>query len=256
MAVPIVSSTAFAGEDDIRLDRGRHRDVTMTKILVADEQALYRTGLRVVIAAALPGVDFVEADDMATLLRILENDAEVTLALISLSLIEARGPEIIRELRRAASKPHYAVIATDCSFDLVLRYVAEGFEGFISKLQRDDEIVTAVNDLLAGRLSVPSGLVPAVSRREERAPRRPMPRRSVWQQNPFGLTPRQKAVLGLLADGLSNREIAQALHIAEPTTKIHVSALMRALNVRNRTEAAVLAKTLFRAIERSEDSER
>jgi DNA-binding NarL/FixJ family response regulator len=228
----------------------------MTTILVADEQALYRTGLRVVINDAVPEAEFLEAEDLPALLRLLERHGHVDLALISLALIEARGPDVIRDLRKASFRTRYGVIATDCSFDLVLRYVAEGFQGFVSKLQRDDEIVASVADLLAGRLSVPAGLVPAASRREEPMPRRASARRPSWQQNPFGLTPRQRAVLGLLADGLSNREIAQALHIAEPTTKIHVSALMRALNVRNRTEAAVLAKTLFRAIERNEEGDR
>lgn len=222
----------------------------MVRILVADEQALYRTGLRVVIEAALPDVEFLEAADLEGMKQILTTSDHVHLALVSMGLAGSNDPHIIRDLMRASAATRYVVIATDCSFDQVLRYIAEGFHGFISKLQQDDEIVEAVLKVLAGRLAVPRNLLPVPPRSQSGVPgSQTVPHRSGWRQNPFGLTRRQKDVLALLADGLSNREIARALHIAEPTTKIHVSALMRALNVRNRTEAAVLARTLSKAAE-------
>lgn len=222
----------------------------MVRILLADEQALYRTGLRVVIEAALPDVEFLEAADLDSMMQILMTSDQVHLALVSLGLMGSGDPHIIRDFQRASAMTRYVVIATDCSFDQVLRYIAEGFHGFISKLQQDDEIVEAVLKVLAGRLAVPRNLLPTPPRGESAGPASPSAQqRPNWKQNPFGLTRRQKDVLALLADGLSNREIARALHIAEPTTKIHVSALIRALNVRNRTEAAVLARTLARAAE-------
>jgi DNA-binding NarL/FixJ family response regulator len=63
------------------------------------------------------------------------------------------------------------------------------------------------------------------------------------------LTKRQREVLTLLAGGLSNKEIARALHIAEATTKIHMAALLRGLGARNRTEAAFKAANLVRSTE-------
>lgn len=218
----------------------------MVKILVADEHALYRTGLRTILQAALPDAEFLETEDFDGLMRILMEEQPIHLALVSLSLTGASGPQIIWEFKRASTTTRYVAISSNGTFDHVLHYVAEGFHGFISKLQRDDEIVEAVHDVLAGRLAIPRGLTPFGSTAEGHRSREMSPRRSSSQQDPFGLTRRQKDVLALLADGLSNREIAQALHIAEPTAKIHVSALMRTLNVRNRTEAAVLAKDLIR----------
>lgn len=218
----------------------------MVRILVADEHALYRTGLRTILQVALPGAELLEAEDLDGLLRHLMETRPIDLALVSLSLTSTRGPQIIWDFKRAAMTTRYVVISSNGTFDHVLHYVAEGFHGFISKLQRDDEIVEAVEEVLAGRLSIPRGLTPFRSSVEgiREAPQR----RASSQQDPFGLTRRQKDVLELLAEGLSNREIAQALHIAEPTAKIHVSALMRTLNVRNRTEAAVLAKDLIRIL--------
>jgi len=222
---------------------------TMVRILVADEQALYRTGLRVVINAALPDADFVEAADLDGMMQVLMGADPIDLALVSLSLTKAADPLIIRDFKRASSATHYVIISADCSFDQILRYLAEGFHGFISKLQSEDEIVESVLEVLSGRLSVPQALMPSFAADRPQSRNTDAKRRWTLQQNQLGLTPRQKEVLALLADGLSNREIAQALHIAEPTTKIHVSALMRVLNVRNRTEAAILAGNLLRDID-------
>jgi DNA-binding NarL/FixJ family response regulator len=218
----------------------------MVRILVADEHALYRTGLRVVLQAALPEAEFLEATDLDSLMHNLQADEHIHLALVSLNLMGSASPNIIWDFKRASALTRYVVISTNGTFDQVLRYIAEGFHGFISTLQRDDEIVESVRETLAGRLSIPRALTPFGSAAESHRPREAPQRRSGLQQSPFGLTPRQKDVLTLLADGLSNREIAQALHIAEPTTKIHVSGVMRVLNVRNRTEAAVLARDLIR----------
>jgi DNA-binding NarL/FixJ family response regulator len=217
----------------------------MVRILVADEHALYRTGLRVVLQAALPEAEFLEAADLDSLMRTLSAEPQIDLALVNLNLMGAASPSIIWDFKRASALTRYIVISTEGTFDQVLHYIAEGFHGFISTLQRDDEIVEAVRDVLAGRLSIPRALTPFGSAAESHHSRTARQQRSSSQQSSFGLTPRQKDVLTLLADGLSNREIAQALHIAEPTTKIHVSGLMRVLNVRNRTEAAVLARDLI-----------
>ena len=65
------------------------------------------------------------------------------------------------------------------------------------------------------------------------------------------LTPRQREVLSHLALGMSNKEIARALHIAEATTKIHAAALLRTLGARNRTEAAFKAGRLIKSLDRS-----
>lgn len=220
----------------------------MARILVADEHALYRTGLRTILHAALPEADILEVEDFSGLMHSLMEEQPVHLVLVSMGLTGSTDPQVIWDFKRASPTTRYVVISSNGSFDQVLHYIAEGFHGFISKLQRDDEIVEAIQEVLAGRLAVPRGLTPFGSATEGHRFRETTQRRAGSQQDPFGLTRRQKEVLALLADGLSNREIAQALHIAEPTAKIHVSALMRTLNVRNRTEAAVLAKDLMRIL--------
>lgn len=221
----------------------------MVRIIVADEHAIYRRGLRAILQAALPDAEFLEAADLDGLLQLLMGLQSIDLALVSLNLTGEVDPQIIWDLKRAAPTTHYVALAAEYTFDQVLRFVAEGFQGFVSKQQREDEIVRSIRDVLDGRLAVPRDLTPFGGAHAEGRPSREPPRRRSPQQNLFSLTRRQRDVLELLADGLSNREIAQALHIAEPTTKIHVSALMRVLHVRNRTEAAVMARDLLGGFE-------
>jgi DNA-binding NarL/FixJ family response regulator len=225
----------------------------MVRIIVADEHALYRTGLRVILHSEWPEMELLEAADPEGLIRHLMEAQPVDLALVSLSL-SPQSEQIISSLKRAAPATRYVALAADPVFDQVLQIVADGFQGVISKRQRDSEVFEAISDLLAGRLAVPHDLAQPGPPGERQSGRDRALRRSP-EQNAFGLTPRQKDVLELLADGLSNREISLILHIAEPTTKIHVSKLMRALNVRNRTEAAVLARDLVRALGPERDAD-
>lgn len=220
----------------------------MVRIVVADEHAIYRAGLRVVLQGELPDVEILEAANLDELMQQLMEAQFVDLAVVSMNLSQSADPTLIWGLKRAAPATRYVALASDWTFDQVLRFVTEGFQGFVSKRQSDSEVTRAIVDVLAGRLAVPSHLDPLVQPPHS-GPAQDQQRRRDLRRNPHGLTSRQKEVLALLADGLSNREIAQALHIAEPTTKIHVSALMRALNVRNRTEAAVLARDLIRDME-------
>jgi DNA-binding NarL/FixJ family response regulator len=135
------------------------------------------------------------------------------------------------------------ISASDAKAD-VLSCLAAGLHGFVSKLEPDDEIVAAVNHVLSGGIYVPRWLaqVDVISS----PPFGPGLPPALSDQAPLAkLTPRQRDVLPLLAQGMSNKEIARALKIAEATTKIHVAAVRRVLDVRNRTEAALAGRTLL-----------
>jgi DNA-binding NarL/FixJ family response regulator len=110
--------------------------------------------------------------------------------------------------------------------------------GFVSKRQSDEDVLSAIKEILSGGIYVPWSSV----RDEGGAPA---------SEQIVKLTPRQQQVLQLLSLGMSNKEIARALRIAESTTKIHTAMLMRALGVRNRTEAAFKAGKLLSAMEQT-----
>ena len=133
---------------------------------------------------------------------------------------------------------------------MILATLAAGFHGFISKRQSDTEILAAVKSILAGVIYVPTSFakIGGGNALSSQFDRETLPALST-EVDVLKLTKRQREVLTLLAGGLSNKEIARALHIAEATTKIHMAALLRGLGVRNRTEAAFKAANLVSSTE-------
>jgi DNA-binding NarL/FixJ family response regulator len=152
---------------------------------------------------------------------------------------------------RSTKRPtRFAIVSASDTRADILATLAAGFHGFISKHQSDNEIVAAVTSILAGQIYVPASFATigdgnAVSSRFDREA---LPTLST-EADVLKLTKRQREVLSLLARGLSNKEIARALDIAEATTKIHMAALLRGLGVRNRTEAAFKAANLVHSTE-------
>lgn len=212
----------------------------MSRIIVADDHNLYRRGLRTVLESAIKDLEVVEVETVDALLGALEDP--VVVALIDVDMAGIGEVNVLRDLRRSFALTRFVILSASDSLSIVLDGLAAGLHGFISKTQKDDEIVGAVLDVLSGRVYVPPSIVRPPSDGPGSMPA-PLAGRVPRRLDTLRLTTRQLEVLTLVAEGLSNKEIARRLEIAEPTTKIHVAALMRALDVRNRTEAAVLAKT-------------
>jgi DNA-binding NarL/FixJ family response regulator len=116
------------------------------------------------------------------------------------------------------------MISGDEQNGVAARAVASGASGFIPKSFTADEMIAAIRQVLAGDVFVPAT--------------------ADLTQSPdsHGLTLRQLEVITMLGRGFSNKEIARALDVAERTVKAHVSAVFEALNVRNRTQAVLVAQ--------------
>ena len=158
---------------------------------------------------------------------------------------DTAGLSIIDQLKLIRSRDEatkFALISDSESPDYIKLNLSIGFHGVILRQQPDDIVISAIKQILLGRIYAPSHL-------SEGAAGAPPPRNGggfpLPSHSEVVLTPRQKQVLHLLSQGMSNKEIAHALHIAESTAKIHTSMLMRALRVRNRTEAAFKAGKLL-----------
>ena len=148
----------------------------------------------------------------------------------------------------ASPATRFAIMSSSDTRTDILASLAAGFHGFISKHQSDTDILAAITDILSGRIYVPSSLASSLAEVGNGARRATLPTLSTGA-DALKLTKRQREVLSLLARGRSNKEIARALEIAEATTKIHMAALLRALGVRNRTEAAFKAGNLINSTE-------
>jgi DNA-binding NarL/FixJ family response regulator len=202
-------------------------------IVVVDGQGVFRHGLRRVIED-----NFAQSRvlDAGSLEEPIVARASFDLMLIDASSLNYNSREILQSIKAINPKASFAVMSHSQARSDVLSFLSEGFHGFLCKLQPEAEMLSGVGDLLSGKIHVPRWLVDeAPSSRA--APRIDLPK----------LTRRQREILPLIAAGMSTKEIARQLCISSGTTKIHTTALLRALNARNRTEAAFLATKAMRS---------
>lgn len=218
----------------------------MYRIVIADDHGLYRRGLRLALMAGIPSVEIFEAACFDAVVNLLEEQASIDLAILDLNMPGLFNQEVLSDVLSAYPDTRFAIVSGDDSRSEILTALSIGLHGYIVKSQKDEEVVLAVNEILAGRIYVPSLL--SRTSGDQRAytalPSAKNPIRQRMGSSDLGrLTSRQRDVLKLMAEGYSNKEIARNLDIAEATTKIHAAAILRELGVRNRTEAAVLLQS-------------
>jgi len=217
----------------------------MSRFLVCDGQSVYRIGLRNLIEAEMPSAEVIEASDPSeALAQILASAFDLVLLGTDRSGLEQFGS--FKAAREVSPSTRFTIVSASDTRADILATLAAGFHGFISKRQTDAEIIAAVTSILAGTIYVPASFakVDAGNALGSQSDRGALPALST-EADILKLTKRQREVLTLLARGLSNKEIARSLAIAEATTKIHMAALLRALAARNRTEAAYKAANLI-----------
>ncbi|RZI95925.1 MAG: response regulator transcription factor [Variovorax sp.] len=222
------------------------------KILIADDHRLVIEAVKAKLAELEPGIEFVLAMSVDELLAGASDDLD--LAVIDLNMPGAEGNAHIDELRRR--HPAVPVIVLSGYEDpAVMRTALEhGVLGFIPKAYSPEVMLSAVRLVLAGGVYVPpmmlsalpAGIVAGVPAVDAARSATPAAAQTLDHLRNV-LTERQVEVLQLLSQGKPNKLIGRALGISEGTVKIHLAAIFRALNVRNRTEAVVAAQTLTEA---------
>ncbi|MFY9992625.1 MAG: response regulator transcription factor [Rhodoplanes sp.] len=216
----------------------------MSHFLVCDGQSVYRTGLRDLIRAKVACAEVIDASNLNDALSQIRHSV-FDLVLVGTDRSGLEQLDFLKAAREASPATRFAVVSASDTRADILATLSAGFHGFISKHQSCTEILAAVTSILAGRIYVTPSFAKtgggnALSSQFDGEA---LPALST-KADVLKLTKRQREVLTLLARGLSNKEIARALAIAQATTKIHMAALLRALGVRNRTEAAYKAGNL------------
>jgi DNA-binding NarL/FixJ family response regulator len=215
------------------------------KVLVIDDHALVRDALRGVLKESLDEPDVVEASDWHQASQQLAQTPDFELILLDLGLPDRDGFEILAELRERYPVVSIVVLSGRDDRESVARALDLGALGFIPKSAAREVMLSALKLVLSGGMYVP----PVILGYHDAAPLM----RSAADPNSsgrpatstdLGLTDRQLDVLALLMQGKSNKAICRLLDLAEPTVKNHVSAILRALNASNRTEAVIAARAL------------
>lgn len=212
------------------------------EILIADDHALFRKGFGLLLRDALPGVAIREVAGFDAALDLLAGSPQVTGAFFDLLMPGMAGPDSIRAVREAYPNLHFAAITGLEDRALALQVIDAGANGYILKSSPEDEIVRAVNRVMAGETYLPSVLPHSSDAKSAWTP----PDISLKAEKiaDLPLTHRQRDVISQLANGFSNKEIARQLGLAEGTVKVHLAAIFRVLAARNRTDAVLKAAKL------------
>jgi DNA-binding NarL/FixJ family response regulator len=209
----------------------------MTTVLIADDQALVRVGLRKILESDSETTVVGEAgdgEDAVAETRRLQPD--VVLMDIRMPVLD--GIEATRRIIRAHPGTRVLILTTFGLDGYVYDALHAGASGFMLKDAPPEEIVAAVRIVASGDAL----LAPAVTRAviDEFARRQPAAA-PVLPSAVADLTPREREVLDLLARGLSNPEICETLVISEATAKTHVARILQKLSLRDRVQAVIYA---------------
>jgi DNA-binding NarL/FixJ family response regulator len=211
------------------------------KILVIDDHVLIREAMRGVLRE-LKGEAAVilEASDSRQAMRQIEQNPDMELVLLDLGLPDRDGLEMLSELGNRYPTTSVVVLSARQDRDTVMKALDLGALGFIPKSGQREVMLSAFNLIFSGGVYIP------LNRREPATAARaaPAPAKAGASAADLGLTERQMEVLALIMQGKSNKAISRVLDLAEPTVKIHVSAILKALKVANRTEAVIAATAL------------
>lgn len=212
------------------------------KILLVDDHALFRDGMRYVLQQLPEEVEILEAGNFPDGLKLATQHPELDLALLDLNMPGSEGPVSIRFFHQRYPHIPVVVVSGEEGRGFMEKVMNYGAMGFVCKSSNAAVMLSALNLVLSGGVYIPPQLLrqygEIVSKEPDVADRRSL------NTNEYGLTQRQMQVLTHLAAGLSNKEIAEAIHLAEGTVKIHVAAVYQTLRVGNRMEAVRMAEKL------------
>lgn len=208
----------------------------MIRVLLADDQRVVREGLGTLLSL-LDGIELVgtAADGEEAVALALRFDPDVVL--MDLRMPRVDGIEAIRRLAERGDRPRAIALTTYADDASVLGALRAGARGYLTKDAGADQIRAAVEAVARGE----AALDPAVQHHVVAALSEPAASVPSEPELPDGLTPREAEVLGLIASGLTNAEIADRLVVSAATVKTHVNHIFAKTGARDRAAAVVYA---------------
>ena len=206
----------------------------MISVLIADDQAMVRAGLRLILEAEDDIIVVAEAENGEEGVRLARREKpDVVLMDVRMPVMD--GLEATRQITEQAEGTRVIVLTTFDLDDYVYGSLRNGASGFLLKDADGDQLVAAVRVIAAGdALIAPSVTKRLISEFADRP-------ESTEVQGLDDLTERELEVLVLVAKGMSNAEIAEALFVSETTVKTHISHILTKLHLRDRVQAVVAA---------------
>jgi len=210
------------------------------EILVVDDHVLIREALRGVLKELKGDATVLEASTCSQAMQIIAEHPDLDLILLDLNLPDRDGFSALAELGERYPAISVVVLSAQQDRASVVKALDLGELGFIPKSGQREVMVSALQLVFAGGIYIPPEILardePVVRQPDEKQPTVSRPKVSPAD---LGLTERQVEVLSLMMQGKPNKAICRVLNLAEPTVKNHVTAILKALEVSNRTEAVI-----------------
>lgn len=217
----------------------------MLKFLIADDHHLIREGLKNALESAYHDLLVVDAKDGKQVLEMVENNPDLDLILLDYFMPETDGYSLVTTLCDRYPAIPLVVISASDDPALMHKVLDRGASGFIPKATHQELIIRAIQLVLSGGTYIPPELMESGAPTKARG----MPWNGsstfVGSSSMFSkLTQRQQEVLCLLAKGETNKDISRHLNVSENTVKVHVTAILKALGVSNRTQAVIVSQKM------------
>ncbi|MGW6980805.1 response regulator [Streptomyces sp. NPDC054932] len=209
------------------------------RVVIADDEPLIRAGIRMILTSA-PDIEVVaEAANGREAVELARSHApDVVLLDIQMPVMD--GLTALGELRRAVPEVRALILTTFGEKENVLRALGEGGAGFLLKDSAPGELIGAVRAASAGDAYLSPGATRHVV--DQLASGKAAVRGEVARRQVAELSDRERGVLALLGEGLSNADAGRRLHMSEATVKTYVSRILAKLGCENRVQAALLAR--------------
>ena len=205
----------------------------LRQLLLVDDHVLVRRGLQLLLQASLPGLAVSVAGSLQAACARLAAAPRCELVLLDLTLEDVHGMAGLRRLRDEFPQVPVLVLSAQDDRDTVRAALDSGAMGFLSKAAPPQELVQALREVLhERRVHLPQA-------RSPRAAPPPDQGRPLGELRQLGLTQRQLEVLSLVVQGLRNKDIARRLDISEVMVKKHITPVLQALGVHDRTQLLV-----------------
>lgn len=205
------------------------------KVLIADDHALFRDNLSLQLEAVNSECIILQASSYNQMLKFIETDNHISLVVMDIDMPDMNWQEALTEIKEKAPQAKIIVVSAGEDAGTIRRSLELGVSGFISKRSEPEILQKALQLVLEGGTYLPPSVL--------------QPAAGVVMQDSTArtaktLTNRQNQVLGLVAQGLSNKQIAYQMGVSEATVKLHINALLRSVGATNRTQAVIMAQKM------------
>lgn len=205
----------------------------MTRFLIVEDHPLFHEALESAICVANPEAEILQATSIDEALATLSSTHQVDLVLLDLSLPGTTGLSGVIQVRNSFPKIPIVVVSGYEDPQIIGSVLSLGVSGYIPKSTSKRELADSIREVLRGSIYLPKSYRDVARTRHARTGNRELLSRL------RNLTPQQLRVLDMLRGGLQNKQIAHQLNICETTVKVHVSEILRKLNVLSRTNAII-----------------